>query len=568
MVDEARTDEDEPQDPWARVLSHLAGRPLVLAAAGLLALLYGSAIYAPLLANDRPYVLEAVDRGGYERARRSLMPIALATRGLVCDGEEAYLRRRTAGSEQTWLEALAAEAGALGDRLEAMRSQLAPEVAAPLAEFARRVEAVVQNAGEGRVDEACAAAGELPAEAGRLRDAFVPHAADAATTEAGVELLARRSYPLFEALSGLEVAFMVLWALMFSWPVWSRLVDSRIARERRAAWRGRKLAAVLASSLLAGGLWQAFVGGEAPLHVSPYKEDLTRGDVQARRAVFPPVAFGFAESHREERLRPPTWTAAAEKDEQGRDVRRTSDPVDETGLEPVAASLPVVVRFGEPDTNSPVRHPLGTDPAGRDLLARILWGGRVSLAVGIVVGVLAGYCGGWVDLVVSRVIEVVLCFPVFFLILTVVALVGPSILNVMLVIGCLRWTGVARLTRGELLRLREAEFVLAARAAGLSHTRIVLRHLLPNAMGPLLVAASFSLAAGILIESALSFLGFGIEVPIPSWGALINESKSPEHWWIQVFPGALIFLTVLATNLVGDALRDVLDPRSRAGARP
>ena len=131
----------------------------------------------------------------------------------------------------------------------------------------------------------------------------------------------------------------------------------------------------------------------------------------------------------------------------------------------------------------------------------------------------------------------------------------------MVVIGCLRWTGVARLTRAELLRLREQDFAVAARALGLSHRRIVLRHLLPNALGPLLVAATFALAAGLLVESALSFLGFGIEAPIPSWGALINDSRSAEHWWIQLFPGALIFLTVLATNLVGDALRDALDPK-------
>ena len=157
----------------------------------------------------------------------------------------------------------------------------------------------------------------------------------------------------------------------------------------------------------------------------------------------------------------------------------------------------------------------------------------------------------------------VICFPVFFLILVVVAFVGPSVLTIMVVIGAVQWTGVARLARGEFLRLRELDFVVAARSLGLTSARIVFRHVLPNALGPLLVAASFSVAAGILIESALSFLGFGIRLPTPSWGALINESKEAEHWWIHVFPGLLIFVTVLCYNLVGDALRDATDPRSR-----
>jgi peptide/nickel transport system permease protein len=234
------------------------------------------------------------------------------------------------------------------------------------------------------------------------------------------------------------------------------------------------------------------------------------------------------------------------------------------------------VRYGEPARNSPWRHALGTDILGRDLLVRALHGGRISLAVGlvstallvligVVVGSLAGYFGGWVDVLLSRTIEVVQSIPAFFLILTAVALVPERELNpiftIVIVIGLIRWTGVARLVRGEFLRLKEQEFVLAARALGLPHSRIIFRHVLPNALGPVLVAAAFAVASGILTESAISFLGFGVKHPIPSWGALLNESRAAEQWWLQVFPGALIFLTVLSYNLVGEGFRDALDPR-------
>jgi peptide/nickel transport system permease protein len=155
----------------------------------------------------------------------------------------------------------------------------------------------------------------------------------------------------------------------------------------------------------------------------------------------------------------------------------------------------------------------------------------------------------------------VICFPVFFLILGVVVFVGQSLLTIMIVVGLFRWTGIARLTRAEFLRLKELDFVVAAKALGLSTPRILLRHMLPNAISPLLVAATFSVAAGLSIESALSFLGFGVREPIPSWGGLVRSSLNPAHWWIQVFPGLLIFMTVLCYNLVGDAIRDAMDPR-------
>ena len=220
-------------------------------------------------------------------------------------------------------------------------------------------------------------------------------------------------------------------------------------------------------------------------------------------------------------------------------------------------------------------HWLGTDVLGRDVLSRMIWGTRVSLAVGVVVvgleiligagiGVAAGYRGGWWDLIALRVADVTFAFPPLLFAILIVALLGPNLLNILLALMIVGWPELARLTRSEVLGLRELEFVLASRALGASSARTILCHVLPNAVGPILVAGAFAVAAAILTESAISFLGFGVVEPVPSWGALINESKSASHWWVQVFPGLLIFLTVTCFNLFGEGLRDALDPRGRA----
>lgn len=219
-------------------------------------------------------------------------------------------------------------------------------------------------------------------------------------------------------------------------------------------------------------------------------------------------------------------------------------------------------------------HLLGTDDLGRDVLLRMLYGARISLLVGfvavgistllgILVGALAGFYGGWVDALVMRFVDIMLCFPTFFLILAVIAFLDPSIWNIMIVIGITSWMGVARLVRAEFLSLREREFVLAARAVGAGDLRLIFRHMLPNALSPVLVSATLGIAGAILTESALSFLGIGVQPPTPSWGNMLIAGKQTlgYAWWLSVFPGLAILITVLGYNLLGEGIRDALDPR-------
>ena len=221
-------------------------------------------------------------------------------------------------------------------------------------------------------------------------------------------------------------------------------------------------------------------------------------------------------------------------------------------------------------------HLLGTDQFGRDVLSRILYGARISLAIGFVataiavtlgtvVGAIAGFFGGWVDSALMRFTDMVLAFPRLVLLILVVALFSPSLALIILVLGLTQWPGTTRIVRGDVLSLREREFIQAARALGFGRWRIIFRHLIPNVLAPVIVTATLGIGNTIVMEAGLSFLGLGVQPPTPSWGSMVADGRQNliGAWWVATFPGLAIVLTVLAFNLVGDGLRDALDPRLR-----
>lgn len=247
----------------------------------------------------------------------------------------------------------------------------------------------------------------------------------------------------------------------------------------------------------------------------------------------------------------------------------------------VALGAPFIATHPYYEINPPNRlaapsaeHWLGTDDIGRDVFSRLVWGSRISLSVGFVaagvavligttIGAIAGYYGGWLDNALMRITEIVMAFPTFFLLLTIVSIVSRSIFNIMLVIGLTSWPALARMVRGQILSLREQEFTEAARALGAGDARIIFRHILPNALAPIIVSATLRIGGAILAESGLSFLGLGVPEPYPSWGSVLNAGRSYLRMapWITTLAGVFIFITVLAFNYLGDGLRDALDPR-------
>jgi peptide/nickel transport system permease protein len=217
---------------------------------------------------------------------------------------------------------------------------------------------------------------------------------------------------------------------------------------------------------------------------------------------------------------------------------------------------------------------LGRDELGRDVLSRLLYGARVSLGVGLsaalgmtllgaLLGALAGYVGGWLDGLIMRSADVLMCIPGVYLILALMVVLGPSLVNVVLVIVATGWTGLARLVRAEVLSLKGRDFVLAARASGATPARVLLRHVLPNAMAPVYVSLTFGVAGAILMESSLSFLGLGVQPPTASWGSILNSGRESmaQAWWLTVFPGLAIFAVMMAVNLLGEAARRHFNPR-------
>jgi peptide/nickel transport system permease protein len=236
---------------------------------------------------------------------------------------------------------------------------------------------------------------------------------------------------------------------------------------------------------------------------------------------------------------------------------------------------PTNINLLEPLEPPSAKHWFGTDKLGRDIMAGMIHGSRISLSIGfiavgiavmigIILGAIAGYFGSWVDLVISRLFEVMLSIPTFFLLITIAALLPPSIYLTMLIIGMTSWVGIARFTRNEFLRIRNLDYVTSAIALGVTDRKVMFKHILPNALAPVIVSVVLGIAGAILVESALSFLGIGVPAELVTWGSILHEASTTTFaWWLAVFPGFAIFITVLAYYLVGEGLREVLDPRLR-----
>lgn len=337
-------------------------------------------------------------------------------------------------------------------------------------------------------------------------------------------------FPLFKSLKAQDVFFMFLAPLLLFFPLFLRKIS----------WLQKKGSWFLLLLILLFSLFASFFFSLKPSRFDPFSYQQIAQDMQKGEwALFPIIPFGENQNRIAEASQPPTFFLKEKKPSQA-------------------------------------FHLLGTDTNGRDVLARMIYGAQISMSIGFVavgiyvligifLGALAGYYGGWTDQIISRFLEIMICFPVFFLILTVMAFLKPSIFNIMVIIGLTGWPGIARLMRGEFLNLINREFVLAARSLGASDFRIIFYHILPNGITPIIISATFGIAGAILTESALSFLGFGVPQPTASWGDLLNNGRNDIYgsWWLTVFPGLAIFLTVTAFNLMGETLRDIFDPRLR-----
>ncbi len=520
----AQTARGRGQSQWELIAREFGKRRLAVVAAFLILSLVTISIFAPLLANDRPLYYVGFNRFEYQEAARTL-------RGAIGQLSEVRLQAKSSPSQLGDL----AQAARL--QITLMSSALPPEQSAKLRDLGTRLEQTLSQS------DAKVATTELKSLQRELRSEFDGR---------DVTLVTRSHWPVFASLIWSDIVFLVANGLVLTWPVWNRVLRRWGGPAHDGASTGWYIAVMVGLPLVCGLVW----GGLVPQRVdrTNYKSGVLASDDADKKAavvfqsvVWPPVTFGVDENDLAGKTQPPVW------------YRR------------VKTALVIV-----PLSRWSSAHWLGTDELGRDMLCRMIWGGRVSLSVGIVavaiyvtigivIGSLAGYFRGLCDLIVSRIIEVVICFPAFFLILTIVAMIGPGLFNIMIVIGLTGWTGIARLVRGEFLRLVDQEFVLAGRALGYSPLRLIFRHVLPNALAPVLVSATFGVAGAILTESALSFLGLGITVPTPSWGGILADGRQAldRAPWLIHFPGLAIFLTITSYNLVGEALRDAADPRLR-----
>lgn len=518
---------------WKLIWREFSKRRMAVVSAWVIFLLIQTSIWAPFLANDRPLYYRGANVSRYAQSVQT------------CQGALAQLTeaRRKSAAPPVDVQ------NALNLHLGLMRSSLSAEDGQRLADWKSKLQTALTETNSAA---AIKQFGELRKA---LRETFAARK---------VTLVPQSAWPVLASLHWLDVFFMV-WSLTtvlsLLWRRWTwapklRTIAFSPALIHVGIWLGIPLITALA--------WKGFIPPREDQ--TPYKQGRLAGQTDDEKAnasvlystvLWPPVPYGLSESVLEKKNQAPPWWP------------NRSEP----GASAANAQLKMSVA---PKTPWDTPHWLGTDALGRDVLSRTIWGGRVSLSVGIVsvsiyvalgilIGATAGYFRGLTDLLISRLIEIVICFPAFFLILTIVALRGPSIWNIMIVIGLTGWTGVARLIRAEFLRLVDQEFVLAGRALGYSPARLIFRHVLPNALAPVLVSATFGVAGAILTESALSYLGLGITIPIPSWGSLLLDGRTSEGVapWLIVLPGLAIFITITCYNLVGEALRDASDPRLR-----
>jgi peptide/nickel transport system permease protein len=358
----------------------------------------------------------------------------------------------------------------------------------------------------------------------------------------------RTIFPWFRALfnPGNVVDYVYNMALVgfVPWAILATVTNGLLKRRGISGpYRSLAIAAEFAGVVIALALF-FLIPGLAPRNTYfarsfPAEELASNG---RRHGIYPPIPYGPIEQDNDAFFQPPLF-------------RKPADQWRES--------------------NDGYTHWLGTDDTGRDVLVRMIYGTRISMTVGfvavslyvtigVILGALAGYFGGSIDILISRVIEIMLLFPSFFLILTLVAMLGPSILIIMFVIGITGWPTVARLIRGEVLKQRSLDYVHAARALGASHPRIIFRHILNNSLSPALVAAPFGVASAIVTEAGLSLLGFGVRPPTPTWGILLKlGSANYSYWWLIIVPTIAIFFCVTIFNLVGAGLRDAMDPRLR-----
>jgi peptide/nickel transport system permease protein len=491
-------------------------RRRAVAALAVLVLFFYAAVWAPLLATDLPLRFRGADRGVAEKAWR-LSHLECASLGRALGAPGGIAREKAEASFDV-----------VGTQLSRLRDAVEEAPAARVEEALRSLAAVREAWAARAPARGGAPPGPDPEAAKALRGAAALLKAD--LDPARTPLRVETRWPAFRALDGTDAGLLVL-----SLSSLAALLLLRKGRDGRRRFRGAA-AVALAPALAAAVLWGALAGSGGDS--TDYRGGIASGKVVAESVTWAPVPWGL----------------------------------NQNDLESVAKAP------GE-------GHLLGTDESGRDLLCRLLWGARISLSVGFVavgiyiligtvVGAVAGFYGRWIDIGISRFIEWVICFPTFFLILVISAFLQertiagwepPQLLVIMVVIGVTGWPGVARLVRAEFLRLVGQDFVVAARALGAREGRLMFRHLLPNALAPVFVAATFGIAGAILTESALSFLGLGITVPRPSWGGMLYAAHGYEQvsTWIFLWPGLAIFLVITCYNLVGEALRDALDPRLR-----